>query len=96
MALRAGLIEVAQAKRSVEGRQSKMEILYNYLAGPEFRHRVEGMVEAFVSLKSDLESEKKAMQRIWAKREKQLERAIASAAGMHGKTRPLLGSADDV
>jgi hypothetical protein len=91
MALRAGLIEISQAKRSVDGRQGKMELIYNYLAGPEFRHRVEGVVEGFVTLKSDLESEKKAMQRIWAKREKQLDRAIASAAGMHGDLSGMIG-----
>ena len=62
-ALRAGLIEVARAKRSVEGRQEKMEILYNYLSGAEFRHRVQGVVEAFMTLREDLEAEKRAMQR---------------------------------
>lgn len=92
MALRAGLIEVSQAKRSIDGRQGKMELIYNYLAGPEFRHRVEGVVEGFVALKSDLEAEKKAMQRIWAKREKQLDRAIASAAGMHGDLSGMIGA----
>jgi len=92
MALRAGLIEVSQAKRSVDGRQGKMELIYNYLAGPEFRHRVEGVVEGFVALKTDLEAEKKAMLRIWAKREKQLDRAIASAAGMHGDLSGMIGS----
>lgn len=67
-ALRAGLIEVAGAKRSLEGRQEKMEILYKYLSGAEFRHRVQGVVEAFVTLREDLEGEKRAMQRIWASR----------------------------
>jgi len=91
MALRAGLVEISQAKRSVDGRQGKMELLYSYLSGPEFRHRVEGVVEGFVAMKTDLDAEKKAMQRIWAKREKQLERAIASAAGMHGDLGGIIG-----
>ncbi len=92
MALRSGLVEISQAKRSVEGRQGKMELLYSYLAGAEFRHRVSGIVEGFVAMKEDLEAEKKAMQRIWAKREKQLERAINSAAGMHGDLAGIIGS----
>lgn len=91
-ALRAGLIEVAAAKRALEGRQSKMEVLYNYLSGPEFRHRVQGIVEAFVTLREDLETEKRAMQRQWAKREKQLERAVANTAGLYGDLSGIIGA----
>jgi len=92
-ALRAGLIEVANAKRGLEGRQDKMEILYNYLAGPEFRHRVEGIVEAFGTMRTDLEAEKRAVQKIWAKREKQLDRAITHTAGLHGDLTGIIGAA---
>ena len=91
-ALRAGLIEVACAKRSLEGRQGKMEILYNYLSGAEFRHRVQGIVEAFVTLRDDLEGEKRAMQRIWAKREKQLDRAVTNTAGFYGDLSGIIGA----
>jgi hypothetical protein len=91
-ALRAGLIEVACAKRSLEGRQEKMEILYKYLSGAEFRHRVQGVVEAFVTLREDLEAEKRAMQRIWAKREKQLDRAVTNTAGFYGDLSGIIGA----
>ena len=91
-ALRVGLTEVAGARRSVEGRQEKMEVLFNYLAGVAFRHRVEGIVEAFVTLRNDLEAEKRATQRIWAKREKQLERALGSTAGMYGDLQGIVGT----
>lgn len=92
-ALRAGLIEVAAAKRSVDGRNDKMEVLYNYLSGQEFRHRVEGIVEAFVTLRDELEAEKRATQRMWAKREKQLERAASQTAGMYGDLSGIIGGA---
>ncbi len=91
-ALRSGLLEVATAKVSLEGRNNKMEHLYAYLSGPEFRHRVEGIVESFVTQKDELEAEKRAMQRIWAKREKQLERAIAQTAGMYGDLNGIIGA----
>jgi hypothetical protein len=91
-ALRVGLLEIAAMKRSLEGRSDKMEFLYNYLSGAEFRHRVEGIVEAFVSLKEDLEAEKRATQRVWAKREKQLERAITQTTGMYGDLQGIIGS----
>lgn len=92
-ALRAGLIEVAAAKRSLDGRHDKMEVLYTYLSGQEFRHRVEGIVEAFVTLREELEAEKRATQRIWAKREKQLERAVTQTAGMYGDLSGIIGGA---
>jgi hypothetical protein len=91
-ALRTGLLEVATSKRSLENRNDKMEHLYAYLSGSEFRHRVEGIVESFVTLKEELESEKRAMQRIWAKREKQLERAITQTAGMYGDLTGIIGT----
>ena len=58
------------AKRATEGQQDKMSILYSYLSGPDFRHRVQGIVEAFMTLRQDLEREKTAIQKLWAKREK--------------------------
>jgi hypothetical protein len=91
-ALRAGLVELAKASRTQAGRNGKMEQLYDYLSGTEFRHRVEGIVEAFMSLKTDLESEKRAQQRAWAKREKQLDRAIAQTAGMYGDLQGIAGA----
>ena len=91
-ALRAGLIEVACTKRSLDGRNGKMEVLYNYLSGPEFRHRVQGVVEAFVTLREELETEKRAMQRIWAKREKQLDRAVTNTAGFYGDLSGIIGA----
>ncbi len=90
-ALRVGLIEVAQARRAHDGKQDKMDVLYNYLSGQEFRHRVEGIVESFVTLRAELESEKRAMQRIWARREKQLDRAVTSTAGLYGDLGGIIG-----
>lgn len=91
-ALRAGLVELGAAKRSLEGRHDKMEVLYKYLSGPEFRHRVEGIVEAFVTLREELEAEKRSTQRMWAKREKQLERAVTQTAGMYGDLSGIIGA----
>jgi hypothetical protein len=91
-ALRHGLIETARTRRSAEGRTTKVEALCTYLAGSEFRQRVEGIVEAFLSMKEDLESEKRSLHRLWAKREKQIERATINTAGLHGDLAGILGS----
>ncbi len=90
--LRVGLMEAAMAKLSVVNRTEKMEAVYSYLSGPEFRHRIEGIVEAFKSIKEDLEHEKRAMGRLWAKREKQIDRVMQNTVRMHGDLHGIVGS----
>lgn len=91
-ALRALLIQVARANSAQDGKNEKMEIMYNYLIGPEFRNRVEAIVESFVAMKADLDTEKRATQKIWAKREKQIENVIAHIGGMHGDLQGIAGA----
>lgn len=91
-ALRSLLIQVARANASQEGKNEKMEIMYNYLMGPEFRNRVEAIVESFVIMKSDLDAEKRAMQKIWSKREKQIENVVTHLGGMHGDLQGIAGA----
>jgi len=91
-ALRFGLVEVGKSKLAVQGQHEKMELVYNYLAGREFHQRVEGVVEAFITMQSDLDSEKRSMHRIWSKREKQLQRALTNTAGLYGDLQGIIGA----
>lgn len=91
--LRAGLIEVAKASRALQGQQSKMELVYEYLASPEFSNRVNGVMEALVTMRRDLESEKQAIQTLWAKRAKQLEQAVLCTVTMCGDIKGIIGAA---
>ena len=92
LALRVVLIQVARERETQVGKKEKMEIAYNYLTGQEFRNRVEAIVESFTAMKADLEAERRAMLKIWAKREKQIERVISNAAGMHGDLQEIAGT----
>lgn len=89
--LRAGLVEVAGARASVVGKNEKMEMLFEYLSGVEFRNAVQGVIESFGQMKDDLESEKRAVERQWAKREKQAARAIVNMARMYGGIQGIVG-----
>jgi len=91
IAVRHVLIEVAGARKSAEGQQSKMEAMYQYLTGPRFRHRVEAIVEKFSEMQADLERERKAMQKAWAKREAQIRGVIDATAGMYGDMQGIAG-----
>lgn len=91
VALRHSLIEVASARQALNGQQTKTEMVYQYLTGPRFRHRVEAIVEAFSSMQEDLDREKKAITKQWAKREEQIERVMQSTVGMYGDLQAIAG-----
>jgi hypothetical protein len=91
-ALRVNLIQVSNAKMAAVGKYEKMEVLYSYLSGPEFSQKVEAIVGAFASMKSDLDQEKRAMNKIWSKREKQIERVINNISGMYGDMQGIIGA----
>jgi hypothetical protein len=93
IALRQSLIEIAAARQAGEGQQTKMELVYRYLTGPRFRHRVEAIVEKFSEMQSDLDKERKAMTRLWAKREAQIRDVIEATAGMYGDLQGIAGKA---
>lgn len=90
-ALRIQLVEISKVKQSLVGRDEKMDVLYKYLSGPQFRNRVENIVMAFVSMKEDLETEKRSFSRIWAKRDKEIEKVIASTSTMYGDLQGIIG-----
>ncbi|MBL1292654.1 MAG: DUF2130 domain-containing protein [Thiotrichales bacterium] len=91
--LRQTLIAVTNSKQSQEGQQTKMELVYDYLTGPRFRHRVEAIVEKFSDMQTDLDREKKSMTRLWAKRESQIQGVIESTVGMYGDLQGIAGRA---
>lgn len=91
-ALRAGLIEVARARKALEGQQTKAEVVMGYLTGGEFQRKVQGIAESLIGLQTCMDSEKRAMYRQWAKREKQLHRAIANTAALYGEVSGIIGA----
>lgn len=93
IALRQSLIDLAGSRVAQEGQQSKMELVYSYLTGPRFRHRIDAIVERFTEMQSDLDRERKTMMRMWAKREEQLRGVLDSTAGLYGDLQGIAGRA---
>jgi hypothetical protein len=89
--LRHTLLQVSTARQVSEGQQTKTEMVYQYLTGPRFRHRVEAIVEAFSSMQQDLDKERKAIMRQWAKREEQIDRVMGATVGMYGDLQGIAG-----
>jgi hypothetical protein len=90
-ALRTSLVDLATARRAAAGRNELRDALFDYVTGPEFRQRVEAIVRTFAAMQADLEEEKRAASRRWAKREKQLARVAASTSAFYGDLEGLLG-----
>ncbi|MBF5039361.1 DUF2130 domain-containing protein [Methylophilus sp. 13] len=89
--LRQTLLQVSMARQSSEGQQTKTEMVYQYLTGPRFKQRVEAIVEAFSSMQEDLDRERKAIMKQWAKREEQIERVMNATVGMYGDLQGIAG-----
>ncbi len=89
--LRHTLIELASARKANEGQETKMEMVYQYLTGPRFRQRVHAIVEAFSTMQEDLDKEKKAITKQWAKREEQITRVMQATVGMYGDLQGIAG-----
>jgi hypothetical protein len=92
LALRDGIIKVQKVQDSNENKGDKMQMLYSFLTGNEFKSQVEGIVEAFNGLQDDLDKEKSAMLRIWKRREKQIERVKLNTINMYSSVEGIAGS----
>lgn len=91
VALRQSLVDLAAARQSRDGQETKMELVYDYLTGPKFRQRVEAIVEKFTDMRADLDRERKVMMKNWAKREMQINSVIDSTVGMYGDLQGIAG-----
>jgi len=89
--LRDMLLQVSTARLITEGQQTKAEMVYQYLTGPRFRQRVEAIVEAFSCMQDDLDKERKAIMKQWAKRSEQIEHVMSATVGMYGDLQGIAG-----
>lgn len=83
-ALRTTILQVEAANRNSEGKDAKMEALYRFLMGPEFRNRIEAIVESFSILQDEIEKEKRAFNLKWARQEKAIRGVVDNTVGMYG------------
>ena len=85
--LREQLIRIHHVLIAQENKSDKMSLLYHFLTGNEFK------IEAFSTMQSDLDSEKRAMQKIWKQREKQIEKVLDNTINMYGSIKGIAGNA---
>jgi hypothetical protein len=90
-ALREHLEAISRERTASTGKSEKMEALYQYLAGVEFKQKIEGIIEAFTSMQEQLNKERRAMEKHWKQREKQIERVVKNTAGLYGDMQGIIG-----
>lgn len=56
--MRQALIDVAGAKGRTMGQETKMEMVYDYLTGTQFKQRVDAIVERFEDIQDNLRKER--------------------------------------
>jgi hypothetical protein len=89
--LRQALLDVASAKGRAIGQETKMEMIYDYLTGTQFKQRVDAIVERFEDMQDNLRKERVFIEKQWALRAKQIDLVIASTVGMHGDLQGIAG-----
>ncbi|GAC1423298.1 MAG: DUF2130 domain-containing protein [Flavisolibacter sp.] len=91
-ALRHTVLRIAETKKAEENKGEKMQMLYSYLTGIEFRQQIETIVEGFLAMKISLSKERLQMEKIWKEREKQLEKVLLSTSGLYGSIKGIAGA----
>ncbi len=91
-ALRHTIIRVSETTKAEENKGEKMQMLYTYLTGNEFRQSIETIVEGFLSMKNNITRERIQMEKMWKEREKQLEKVLLSTSGLYGSIKGIAGA----
>jgi hypothetical protein len=91
--LRQMIIKTHFSKLAKVNKSDKMELLYHFLTGDEFKNQVTAIVEGFTTMKEDLEREKRSMQSLWKRRDKQIEKVIDNTIDMYSSIKGIAGNA---
>ena len=91
-AMRHTILRIAETKKGEENKGEKMQLLYDYLTGNEFRQQMETIVEGFLSMKTSIDKERIQMEKLWKEREKQLHKVLLSTSGLYGSIKGIAGA----
>lgn len=90
--LRHFLIQMYSISTAQQGRETKMEMLYNYLTSQEFSAQFGAIIEGFRDLQQNYHDERLKMEKIWKEREKQLEKILKNAVSFYGSIKGIAGA----
>lgn len=89
--IRESILLLSNYSISQENKGEKMNMLYNFLTGNEFRMQIEAIVEGFTQMTDDLNAERRAMESMWKKRAKQIEKVLLNTSHMFSTVKGIAG-----
>ncbi len=92
LVLRESMIQIHSAFVSQSNKGEKMQMLYDFLTGNEFKMQLEAIIEGFKGLQDSYQDEKLKMQRLWKEREKQLEKVLLNTVHFYGSIKGIAGN----
>ena len=90
-ALRQQLVALHHEQQASMGKSDKMDILYQYMSGTEFRQKIEVIIQTFIEMRDQVNRERRAMEKNWNEREKQIERVMKNSIGLFGDVNGIIG-----
>lgn len=90
--LRDGILKIFDAQKKEENKGEKMQMLYDYLTGLEFKGQVEAIAEGFLAMRNSIAKERIQMEKMWKEREKQLEKVLINTSGLYGSVKGIAGA----
>lgn len=91
--LRYAVVRIGEVATAQQNKGSKMQILYDYLTGNEFRQKIEAICETFNEMNHELQKDKRQAYASFARREKQIQKVMENTGALYGDVRGIAGSA---
>lgn len=92
MALRQSLVNLKRSEIIQSNQASLKDVIYNYITSQEFAMHIKAVVSAYKQMQEDLDSEKRSLQRIWKKRETQIQKVMGNVTDIYATIEGLVGS----
>lgn len=93
MLFRHNLVRIGEVLASQENKGDKMQMIYTYVTGNEFKQKLEAAFESYNEMQEDLIKEKTMFTSQWARREKRLLKAMENLVSLYGDVRGIAGGA---
>lgn len=90
--LRNAILKIYETKKSQVNKGDKMSFLYDYLTSNEFSEQWKAVGEGFRQMRSSIQKERDAMEKLWKAREKQLEKVLLNAMHIKGSIEGIAGA----
>lgn len=90
---RYNLSRIGEILAAQENRGDKMQMIYSYVTGNEFKQKLEAAFESYNEMQDDLTKEKALLMTQWAKREKRMFKAMENLVALYGDVRGIAGGA---